>query len=286
MKILHRLNNDFALLTEGALTALAEGWRELKIEAGVSPEQAADHPIIAKLKGALKPVVSMDENTGIATIPISGVLARKPDLYEMYNGVEDSAAILGVIQDAAINPKVKGVLLDIDSPGGFITGGPEVAEAVRDMSRIKPVVAWTGGGMESLAYYIGSQASEVIASKSAMVGSIGVFRTFVDRSRMLDNAGIKVDVIKNKEAKHKAIGVPGTSLSEEQRQFMQDSAQATFDDFKSAVQTARPQVKDGSMTGRSFSGASAKAAGLIDAVGDIGYAMARLKGAIARKATS
>jgi signal peptide peptidase SppA len=269
------------MIEGGALTALLNTFQSFAGNLSTLTDvQAAEHPLYKQIRANLKPKITIHED-GIAIIPIEGVLARKPDPFEMLlYGVEDSNNVLEMLQSAAGNPKIKAALLDIDSPGGFLTGGPEVADAVRALNQRKPTVAWTGGMMASLAYYIGSQAGQVVASRSAQVGSIGVYTTHVDYSKLLDAAGIKVEVIKNKEADYKAAGVMGTALTDEQRGHIQERIQTSFADFKAAVTRARPQVKNETMRGQVLYGKEAKASGLIDTVGDLLFALSILRSKI------
>lgn len=236
--------------------------------------QLAEHPFMAQMRNKLKPQMTLRED-GIAVIPIHGLLARKPDVFELFDGMEDSVAVLEMVQAAAVNPAVKGALFDVDSPGGFMQGGPEIADVIRSFG--KPTGSFVGGIGASLAYWIASQASFVVASISASVGSIGGYSVHVDQSRMLESRGIKIAVIKNKEADFKAAGVMGTQLSELQLENIQQSVQEAFQQFRSAVKSARPQIKDDAMRGQTFSGASAKSAGLIDAVGSMAFALSLLK---------
>ena len=265
-----RAFSDPAFITESAfLATLIAGSQAIDF-------QAAEHPGLKKAREMLKP--QADIRGDIAVLPIDGVLARKPDPWEMaFYGVEDTCAVLDMVNQAASNEDIRGILLNVDSPGGFLTGGPEVADAVRAAAKQKPVVAWTGGTMASLAYWIGSQASEVIASRSATVGSIGVYMALPDYSKAFEAAGIKMDVIKNKEGAFKAAGVPGTSLTEEQRAHFQDRIQASFQEFQRAVKASRPDATADSMRGQTFTGRESKAAGLVDRVGDLPYAMGVLR---------
>jgi signal peptide peptidase SppA len=243
--------------------------------------QAAEHPAYRELRQELKPKVGMVGD--IAVVPIQGTLARRPDVAELlWYDFEATENVQEMVSSVARNPDVTGILLDIDSPGGFLTGGPEVADSIRRAAGRKPVVAWTGGMMASLAYWIGSQATEVIASRSAVVGSIGVFAGMYDYSKLFEEAGIKVELFKNREATFKASGFPGTSLSEEQRGQIQSSIQATFAEFRDAVVSARPAVGDDSMRGQTFTGREGVSLGLVDRVGDREFAIGVLRSMVRR----
>ncbi len=267
---LHRLCTDVPLIAEGALLAMLHD----RIE-----PQAAEHPFYKQLREKLRPQMTVGED-GTAIIPVEGSLARKPDVIELFYGVEDTSNILDMVESAGRNPEVRGALLDMDSPGGFMTGGPEVADAVRRLNKAKPVVAWTGGTMASLAYWIGSQAGAVVASRSAIVGSIGAFGAHFDYTKFLESLGVKVEIFKNSEGTFKAAGAFGTALTDEQRSHIQGRIQASFGEFRRAVTSARPGIQDEAMRGQTFSGGDAKKLGLVDRIGDRNYALSVLRSAI------
>lgn len=280
MKIIHRLLCDAPLISDGALAALLDSIQS-------TGPLMAEHPGVVKLRELLKPKLEIkDTSEGkVAIIPIQGVLAHNPDPFEMlYSGVEDSRSVLRMIEDSDADNSIAGVMLDFDSPGGFYTGGPACADAVAACAKTKPTFAFVGGSMSSLAYWIGSQASKIIASRDASVGSIGAYMTHTDRSHMAHEAGLKVEVIRNKEADFKAIGIPGTSLTDGQRAHLQERIQALFYEFRDSVKAARPQVSDDSMRGQSFTGQEAKKLGLVDYTGNRSLALGLLCGDMKKRA--
>lgn len=273
--IVRRLATDTPFLHEGALSVLL-GW--------LAPEpQAAEHPFLKGLRAKLQPQV---ERVGdVAVVPVSGALARRPDPWEQALGnFEDTDAIRALVDQAAKDDSVTGILLDVDSPGGFYGGGPELADAVRSAAKAKPVVAWSGGLMASLAYWVGSQATEVIASRSATVGSIGVVIAQYDVTRLFEAFGVKVELFKNREGTFKAAGLPGTSLTDAHREHFQERAQTAFEEFRKTVLTARPGVPAEAMRGQTFTGSEAKGIGLVDRVGDRGFALSVVRSLVRRRA--
>jgi signal peptide peptidase SppA len=262
-----RFFTDVAFMTPSAAAAILKA-AEIK---------NAEHPFFAKVKGQMKPQTKMTED-GIAIIPVEGVLARKPSVFEMFDGVEDTSVLQELFDAAASDPQVKGIMLTIDSPGGFMTGGPELADSIRRTDeRVKPVHAWTGGAMASLAYWIGSQAGMITATRSAQVGSIGAYTAIPDYSKLFEAHGVKMEVFKNKEAKYKAAGVAGTSLTEDHRQNIQERIQSSFNEFRRAVSNKRPNAPAEAFQGQSMSGKEAQKTGLVDAVGDFAGAMKMLR---------
>lgn len=223
-----------------------------------------------KLRERFKPRTSV--NNGVGILEITGPLAYKPDVFEMvFFGLEDSAAVLSSFRELQANPDVSSILLNINSPGGFITGGPEVADAVA--SSKKPVVSWTGGMAASLAYWIGSQAGTFIATRSAVVGSIGAYIAVADFQKLFESSGVKMHVFTNKEGKYKAAGLTGAAISEDHAENWKAGAQRAFDQFRGDILRARPDVPAEAMQGQVFDGLQARKMKLVDAVGGLGYAL-------------
>lgn len=288
---LTRLLTDFPLIANDWLARLAAPDERVKLVAsafgtalaGVTIE-AAEHPYLSKLRGelAIKPKVTDD---GIAVLVVNGPLAYKPDAFEMlFDGVEDSSQILSLLNAFALDGNIKGVLLDINSPGGSVTGGFEMADALAAVSAVKPTVAYTGGMMASLAYLLGSQASEIVASKGASVGSIGVIASWLDFTGYLEKLGIKAEVFTNTGGDLKGIGTPGRPMSDAQREHMQESVDAIFSQFASTVRANRPGVPDSAMRGQVYRGSDAKGVGLIDRIGNQDFAMSVLRARVRSKA--
>lgn len=236
----------------------------------------AEPELFKKIRGQLEPKVERVKN--MAIVPITGTLAYAPDLMELiYDGVEDSRAVLKMLEEVSNDESIEGCLLRCDSPGGMMLGGVELADAVAMMKAKKPVVAHIGGLGASLCYMIASQAHEVIASRSAIVGSIGVIASVTDYTKLLDSMGIKFEYFTNKEAKFKAAGAVGTSLSDAQREQLQASVDDAFALFKGMVLSARPGVNLDAMQGQTFRDSKARDMGLVDRIGSESFALSVLK---------
>ena len=202
----------------------------------------------------------MEVIDGIAHIPISGPIGKGLGKFEKGAGAVDVADIEDDLNDSEDDDDVLGIILDIDSPGGMVSGTPELADRILAVE--KPIYAFTGGMMCSAAYWIACATDGVFATKSADVGSIGVYAPMADTSEMWKARGVKIEVFSS--GKYKGIGVPGTSLSKDHREFMQsrimDIAQIFFDH----VQACRPDAQLEDMQGQVFKAEAARARGLID----------------------
>lgn len=267
---INRLAVDVPLLNANTLVFM------LTRQHGADDIRMAEHPAFTKFKADMKP--KMETSKGVAIVPIQGALAYNPDPHEMfYDGVEDSRNVTKMLNDADEDDNIEGVLLRMDTPGGMLLGGPEMADAVARIKAHKPVVAHIGGMGASLGYMIASQATEVIANRSAIIGSIGVIASVTDYTALLDKVGIKFEYFTNKEAKFKGAGAIGTKLTDDQRTQIQSSIDSAFQMFKGMVLACRPGVPEGAMQGQTFRGSEAKAQGLVDMIGDESFAMGILR---------
>jgi protease-4 len=182
------------------------------------------------------------------------------------------------IKMANVSPKISGILLNIDSPGGMVDGTQTLVNAIQ--SSKKPVVAFIDDGMmASAATWIGTAAKEVYASqKTDTIGSIGVFCTLYDFREAFAKAGIKRHEIyapqsadKNK-AYYEAI--------DNKPALMQEELKLIADEFIAGVKSARAGKLDLSkgdpFTGKMFSADQAIEIGLIDGYANIESAVDRV----------
>ncbi|EDY21057.1 peptidase S49 [Chthoniobacter flavus Ellin428] len=193
---------------------------------------------------------------GIGIIPITGVLMKRPDIFSrVLLGAADMDEISEAINEAGDREDVQAVLLDIDSPGGTVTGTPELAAAVAALSRAKYVYAFSDGQMCSAAYWIASQADVIFSTPSARVGSIGVLLPMLDETEAFKQEGLKVDLFA--AGKYKSVGVPGVALTDDQRTWLQSMIDEINGEFQAAVLARGRAIDPAAMEGQDFSGQKA-----------------------------
>jgi len=217
--------------------------------------------MISKLLGARPEAYVMD---GVGVIPVSGVIGKGLSPLEKMVGAVDVDDIADAIDVFEEDPNVNRIAFHISSPGGTVTGVEELAKKVRDISL--PTMAYTDTEMASAAYWIGSQADQVLASPSSTVGSVGVYLVVPDLTEAYKQMGVEMKVIK--AGKFKAAGLEGTSLSDEQVANLQAGVDEIHGDFRSAVKAVRSHVQDADMEGQVFSGRQAAARGLVTGLAD------------------
>jgi signal peptide peptidase SppA len=219
---------------------------------------------------------SLSVEDGVGVISIGGPMIRRPDpISRFLFNATDTEEITSAVREAGNRPDIEAVFLDIDSPGGTVTGTPELAQAVADAGKQKPVYAFSSGLMCSAAYWVASQAQAVYVTPSARVGSIGVIQPIIDDSEAYKNAGLKVEVFA--AGKFKSIGVPGVPLTDSQRECIQSNIAETAADFHAAVLARGRKVPPEAMEGQDFSGKQAQRFNLAGVVRDRAEAMSRLR---------
>lgn len=213
-------------------------------------------------------LLTKEGNVGV--IRIEGQLfAAVPDFIKAIFGVADYGDISKALVEAAKDPSIGSILLDVDSPGGAVSGIDTVASLVKRIDReIKPVLAHTDGTMASAAYWLSAGARSISAGDLAHVGSIGVLQIHREMSKMEQQDGITTTVLR--AGRFKALGNPYEPLSDAARAEMQDKLDYTYKKFMGHVADSRGLPYDTANSkmgeGRVFIGEMAHAAGLVDSV--------------------
>ena len=224
--------------------------------------------------GQSSPLLSVED--GIGVVAIDGAMMRKPDVFaRVLFRAADSNMIGDALREAGARDDIKAVFLEIDSPGGTVAGTPELAATVKSVNERKPVYAFSSGLMASAAYWVASQARAIYATPSAQVGSIGVVQAVIDDSAALDAEGIKVEVFS--VGKYKAMGAPGTPLTDDQRDLIRSNLAEIAQEFHAAVLSGGRSIPAEAMEGQTFSGRQAQRFNLAGMVPDRAEAMRRLR---------
>lgn len=225
---------------------------------------------------------------GVAIIPVLGSLVNRGAWLGARSGMTSYEGLAFQLQQAAADPDVKSILLDIDSPGGEAVGAFEMADRIRAIGKSKPVVAVVNGMAASAAYAIASAASHIVASPSGVAGSVGVVLMHADYSNSLHQKGIKPTLIH--AGAHKVDGNPYEPLSAAVR----SDLQAEVDSFYSMFVASVAQGRKGRMTekavrateARTYIGQAALDAGLVDAIGSFETVLGDLSAKAPRSGSS
>lgn len=185
--------------------------------------------------------------------------------------ITDSKETVRQLQSLAKNPGVKGVLIRVETPGGVVTAAHEIySEIKRVKEQGKPVVVSMGTLAASGGYYVSVPADVIVANPGTLTGSIGVIMELPIVRGLLEKLGMKVEVVKSREAKD--IGSPFREMTDADRRLLQGVVNDVYAQFLEVVSTERKIPIDSLekiADGRILTGRQAKQFGLVDTLGTL-----------------
>ncbi|MFP2505484.1 signal peptide peptidase SppA [Buttiauxella gaviniae] len=219
-------------------------------------------------------VVKKPADTGdaIAVIIANGAIMDGEETPGQVGG--DTTAMQ--IREARLDPKVKSILLRVNSPGGSVSA----SEVIRDELEAaraagKPIVVSMGGMAASGGYWISTPANYIVASPNTLTGSIGIFGVINTVENSLDSIGVHTDGVATSPLADVAVT---KSLPPEVQQMMQLTIENGYKRFVNLVADSRkktPEQIDAIAQGHVWTGQDAKANGLVDSLGDFDDAVAK-----------
>ena len=184
--------------------------------------------------------------------------------------VLDPRPVLEALDRYGKDPKVRAIVLRVDTPGGAVGPTQEIFQGVRQWNKSKKVVASLGSMATSGGYYVACGAERILANPGTITGSIGVVVHFANLERLLEKLGIQGEVIRS--GAHKDMGSPHRALTSEEKALLQGVVDDVHGQFVEAVAEARnlPKEQIRSLAdGRIFSGRQAHTLGLVDELGGL-----------------
>ena len=210
---------------------------------------------------------SVINDDGIAFIRMEGVMMRHRS---SFGGGCSTVETRRALRQAANDPMVKEICLVINSPGGAVSGTADLAADVRKATKYKKVTAYIEDMCCSAALWVASQASDVVASPSAMaIGSIGVYTVFYDQSAQYEKEGVKPILISSGGIKGKPVS--GLPIEDETVEDLNDHILKIYECFVDAVADGRGMSTEDVLSladGRTWFAPEAETLGLIDRIAD------------------
>jgi protease-4 len=188
---------------------------------------------------------------------------------EIEGTIVDATETIRELKSLERNPRVKGLLIRVDSPGGVVTPAHEIYSEIK---RIRdgglPVIVSMGTIAASGGYYVSAPADLIVASPQTLTGSIGVIMEFPVLKGVMEKLGVKVEVVKS--AEHKDIGSPFRDMTDSDRRLLQGVVSDVYEQFVEIVSRERRIPEDSVRAfadGRIFTGRQALRLGLVDTLG-------------------
>ena len=188
---------------------------------------------------------------------------------ELSGDISSTGAMREMFEEAAEDPSIVGVVLDINSGGGGVIETKEVDSSVAKLAGLKPVVAYIGDVGASGAYYVATSADYIMADEDSLIGSIGVISTYtVYKDLLEEKLGINTTVIKSGEFKD--LGSPYRAMTDLEKQRLQEIVDTVHDRFIATI-ASRRGLSDSALrrseTADIFLGDEALELGLVDYLG-------------------
>lgn len=224
---------------------------------------------------SLKAAPIVEVRDGVALIKVRGVVSRYASWMHDICGGTSTEALAKALSASIEDPKVRAVVLWIDSPGGQVNGLNEMAEMIFQARGRKKIVAYVGGQACSAAYWMASACSEVVIDATAELGSVGTVAGFVIRPALEGEQRIE---IVSSNAPNKRLD-PTSEEGQAAVQAIVDDLETVFIDATARnMAVTRDKVLADFGKGGTFIGAKAVKQGLAHRLGSLEGLIAELSG--------
>lgn len=226
----------------------------------------------------------VEGNVGI--VSVLGELVNRGAWMGASSGLTSYEGIVAQVRQAAADPNVKTIVLDINSPGGEAWGAFDAAREIRAAAGSRRLVAIANAMAASAAYALASVADEIVVNDGGLVGSIGVVTVHFDQSKRLEQAGVKATIIST--GPKKMVGHSALPLDEEGEKLLRSRAARLMAGFVDLIAQHRPQItaeQVNALEGDILIGADAVTAGLADRVGSFESVLRDLNRAAGRNSS-
>lgn len=210
-----------------------------------------------------KPGPDLSSGRVVAVVPLKGQILSADDFRKQ-------------LQERVKDDKVKGIVVDIDSPGGAVGASEEIFRLIRRADEKKPVVAFLSNMAASGGLYAAVGARKVITHAGTLTGSLGVIFMSPNVTELGSRVGVDMLVVKSGALKD--AGSPFRKATNADVQYLQSIVEQAHAQFQSTVREAR-KLNDEQLRaiadGRIVLGAEAVRIGLADEIGDLHTAAQR-----------
>lgn len=224
------------------------------------------------------------ENIGV--VDVAGPLVRRASGLDALCGMTSYEQIENDFMESITDPSKQAVLMLLDSPGGEVGGLFDLADLIYGQRGQKPIYAAVSEAAFSAAYALASACDQIFLTRTAGVGSIGVFTMHLDQSGFDKKEGVAFTYIF--AGSKKVDGNPHEPLSTEAKDTIQSEVDRTYDLFAKTV--ARNRGLDARRVKNTeaglFFGEDGVKNGLADEVGTVSEAIAAIQARLDKQAAS
>jgi protease-4 len=193
--------------------------------------------------------------------------------------------VISAIRIARVNPRVRGVVLHVDSPGGGALASDRIHHELVQLAAEKPLIASMGNVAASGGYYVAAAAHAIVAQPTTLTGSIGVIAARVVVEPLLARLGVATEVLQR--GAHARLLDPLLALGDDDRAALDRELEHIYRAFLGVVATGRRRPVEEIeplAQGRVWTGVDAHAHGLVDRLGGFEDALEMMRERLGRGA--
>jgi len=245
-----------SIISQIGTSAIATDWDDVlslnEFNEEVIEEGVGDHKIVvANLEGVIE---DLGENPFLNT------------------GLNNYNRLLKVLDNAAEDKTVDGIIINVDSPGGGVVESVTIHDKVVEIQEDydKPVYVTMGNTAASGGYYVAAPAEKIVAHPATLTGSIGVIMQSINFTDLADDLGIDFNTIKS--GKHKDIMSPSRKMTDEEKDILQSMIDEMYDEFVQVIVDGRDMSESEVRRlgdGRVYTGKQAQQNELVDELGSL-----------------
>jgi len=251
-------------ITEEAIASAIHGakWEKYKEANTFQGLEGYDYPL---LEGAR----TVSQVGNVAILPVIGPIVPRASLFSRVSGMSSVDTIAKDFNSAMGSDEIDTIILNIDSPGGEITGMAEVTDMIYEARDKKKILAYVYGMAASAGYWIASSASEIITSPTGESGSIGVVAMFTSTRDQDEKKGIRHIEIISSQSPNKRPDIESNSGMVQIQTIVDTLANVFIERVARNRGIASKDVIEGYGRGGLSVGSGAVEAGLADRLGSL-----------------
>lgn len=253
-----------------------------RFEAENIVKKLAGQKVDDKLKSAtIDKVASIKESTNDSSNKIAVLYAEGEIVDDASSSPLNSIKEQSITEDMADQLRklkedkdVKAVVFRVNSPGGSAYISEQIWKQVKELKAVKPIVVSMGDYAASGGYYISCAANKIVAERTTLTGSIGVFGVVRNLTGTFEKVGLTTDVVKTNT--YADLGDISRPMRDDEKALIQHSVERTYDLFLTRCSDGRKMTKadiDSIGQGRVWTGEQALQKGLVDKLGGIDVAI-------------
>lgn len=227
-----------------------------------------------------KVIEAGSNNEKIAVLSVDGVIQDLGGVSTLFGTGYNHQFFMSQLNDVLEDQTVKGIVLQVDSPGGGVVESAEIYDGIRAIQEHRdiPVYVSMGGMAASGGYYISAPAEKIFVNQETITGSIGVIMESINYSKLAEKVGIDFNTIKT--GPYKDMMSPSREMTDEERDMLQEMIGDSYDRFVEIIADGR-EMSDAEVRkvadGRIMNGRQAIEAGLADDYGKASDVIAALQ---------